>query len=72
MEAIVQANKNLASRPSPRRAIVTLNLEPSDEQSIENANPIKDVLDFFGMTIDGDDTQIIPPGKEGRAFPNSP
>jgi hypothetical protein len=37
------------------------------------ANPIKDVLDFFGMTIDGDDAHnVIPPGKEGRARPNSP
>src|SRR3954470_435429 len=35
MEAIVQANKDLSNRPSPRRAIVTLNLEPSDEQSRE-------------------------------------
>ena len=40
MEAIVEANKGLASRPSPRRAIVTLNLEPSDEQSREEIKPI--------------------------------
>jgi len=37
------------------------------------ANPIKDVLDFFRMTIDGDDANdAFPPGKEGRATPNSP
>jgi hypothetical protein len=41
-EALAQANKNLAARPGGRRAIVSVNLEPSDEQSIENANPIKD------------------------------
>ena len=37
--------------------------------------PIQDVLNFLGMTIDGDDADIgvlIPPGKEGRANPNSP
>jgi len=33
MEAIDQANRDLAKRPSTRRAIVELNLEPADEQS---------------------------------------
>jgi hypothetical protein len=36
MEAINAANAALAARPSPRRAIVSLNLEPSDEQSRES------------------------------------
>lgn len=36
LEAISQANKDLAMQPSARRAIVTLNLEPSDEQSRPN------------------------------------
>jgi hypothetical protein len=40
MEALVQANKELAERPSTRRAIVTLNLEPSDEQSREEPKKI--------------------------------
>jgi hypothetical protein len=40
-EALTAANKNLIAQPSPRRAIVTVNLEPSDEQGIENATPIK-------------------------------
>ena len=35
-EALEAANKDLAERPSPRRAIVSINLEPSDEQSFEN------------------------------------
>jgi hypothetical protein len=43
MEALVQVNKELTERPSTRRAIVTLNLEPSDEQSRED----KRVLDAF-------------------------
>jgi len=36
MEAITAANVELTARPTPRRAIVTLNLEPSDEQSRED------------------------------------
>jgi hypothetical protein len=40
MEALVQANKELAERPSTRRAIVTLNLEPSDEQSREEPKKV--------------------------------
>ena len=32
------ANKDLAQRPGGRRAIVSVNLEPSNEQSIENAS----------------------------------
>jgi hypothetical protein len=37
-----------------------------------DANPIQDVLDFFGVTIDGDDSAFIPPGKQGRGNGNSP
>jgi hypothetical protein len=40
-EALEAANKDLIERPSTRRAIVSLNLEPSDEQSFDNANSIK-------------------------------
>jgi hypothetical protein len=39
-EALEAANKDLAERPSPRRAIVSINLEPSDDQSIEDAKRI--------------------------------
>jgi hypothetical protein len=39
-EALEAANKELAERPSPRRAIVSINLEPSDEQSFENHKAI--------------------------------
>lgn len=36
-------------------------------------NPIQAVLDYFDMTIDGDDTPVIPsPGKEGQANTNLP
>jgi hypothetical protein len=37
-----------------------------------NGNPIQTVLDEFDMTIDGDDSEFISPGKEGRANPGSP
>ena len=33
LEAIVDASKDLGRRPTPRRAIVTVNMEPSGEQS---------------------------------------
>jgi hypothetical protein len=39
---------------------------------LTNANPIQDVLDFFGLTIDGDDSPIPPVGKTGRTGPNEP
>ena len=39
-EALEAANKDLAERPSPRRAIVSINLEPSDEQSFDNSKAI--------------------------------
>ena len=50
-EALAQANKDLAERPGGRRAIVSINLEPSDEQSIENANPIKDAFRKSGAQL---------------------
>ena len=40
MEALGQANGDLVKRPSTRRAIVSLNLEPADEQSREDPNKI--------------------------------
>ena len=42
LEALGQANIDLAKQPSPRRAIVSLNLEPSDEQSREDPNKVRD------------------------------
>ena len=40
LEAIIEASKQLAKKPSPRRAVVILNIEPGDEQSREPANKI--------------------------------
>jgi VWFA-related protein len=44
LEAIVDASNSLAKRPSPRRAIVAVNLEPSDEQSREDPKKLNDSL----------------------------
>jgi VWFA-related protein len=41
LEGLVQANKDLEKRPSPRRAVVSLNVEPSNELT-QNANPVRD------------------------------
>ena len=50
-EALAAANKELAERPGGRRAIVSLNLEPSDEQSFENANSIRDAFRKSGAQL---------------------
>ncbi len=50
-EALEAANKDLAGRPGGRRAIVSLNLEPSNEQSFENANPIRDSFRKSGAQL---------------------
>jgi hypothetical protein len=50
-EALEAANKELAGRPSTRRAVVSLNLEPSDEQGFENANPIRDAFRKSGAQL---------------------
>jgi hypothetical protein len=36
------------------------------------AHPIQDVLSFFDVTIDGDNSLFIPPGKSVRSQPNAP
>jgi von Willebrand factor type A domain len=50
-EALEAANKDLAQRPSTRRAIVSINFEPSDERSFENATPIKDAFRKSGAQL---------------------
>jgi hypothetical protein len=44
LEAIIEASNNLAKRPSLRRAIVSLNIEPSNEQSREEPKKINDTM----------------------------
>ena len=51
LEAINAANVDLAKRPSPRRAIVTLNLEPSDEQSREEPKKVVDAFRKSGAQL---------------------
>jgi VWFA-related protein len=43
-EAILDASTDLAGRPSPRRAIVSLNMEPSNEQSRQDPKKVNDSL----------------------------
>lgn len=40
LEGIIRASDDLGKRPSPRRAIVAVNMEPSDEQSREEPKKI--------------------------------
>ena len=44
LEALNDASNDLAKKPSPRRAIVVLNLEPSNEQSQERPEKINESL----------------------------
>ena len=44
LEAIIEASNNLAKRPSRRRAIVSLNIEPSNEQSREEPKKINETM----------------------------
>jgi hypothetical protein len=50
-EALTAANKQFLERPSTRRAIVSVNLEPSDEQSLDNGGPIKDSFRKSGAQL---------------------
>lgn len=50
-EALEAANKDLAKRQTTRRAIVSINLEPSDEQSFENGNAIKESFRRSGAQL---------------------
>ena len=51
LEAINAANSDLAKRPSTRRAVVTLNLEPSDEQSREEPKKIVESFKKSGAQL---------------------
>ena len=51
LEAIVEAGRNLAKKESPRRAIVVLNVEPSDEQSREPGQKVIDELRKAGAQL---------------------
>jgi len=50
-EALEAANKELAERPSGRRAIVSVNLEPSDEQSFDNSRQIAEAFGKSGAQL---------------------
>ena len=50
-EALEAANKELAGRPGGRKAIVSLNFEPSNEQSFENGRAIGDAFRKSGAQL---------------------
>jgi hypothetical protein len=50
-EALEAAAKDLAGRPGGRKAIVSLNLEPSNEQSFENDRQIRDAFRKSGVQL---------------------
>src|SRR5438067_8602486 len=50
LEALTQANADLAKRPSARRAIVSLNIEPSNELSL-NPNAVRDAFRKSGAQL---------------------
>jgi hypothetical protein len=50
-EALVRANGDLAKQPTARRAIVSLNLEPSDEQSREDPNKVRNSFAASGAQL---------------------
>ncbi len=51
LEALAQANDDLSRQPSTRRAIVSINLEPSDEQSREDPTKIKEAFRKSGAQL---------------------
>ncbi len=51
LEALTDAARALAKVPSPRRAVVSINIEPGDEQSREDPNRIMQALWDSGATL---------------------
>ncbi|CAN5872035.1 hypothetical protein BH18ACI5_BH18ACI5_23830 [soil metagenome] len=51
LEAIIASANELAKRQSQRRAIVSLNMEPSDEQSHQDAKKLDDALRRSGIQL---------------------
>ena len=51
LEAIVAASNSLMPQPGPRRAIVSFNTEPSDEQSRESPNRMQQALALSGAQV---------------------
>lgn len=62
LEALVEANKELEKQPSPRRAVVSLNVEPSNETT-QNSNPVLDAFrksnaQLWSLSLQSRDIQI--------------
>jgi VWFA-related protein len=51
LEALIAASNDLSKRPSRRRAIVSVNIEPNDEQSREEPKKIQESLQKSGAQL---------------------
>jgi hypothetical protein len=51
LEALIEAAKQLSKVPSPRRAIISLNIEPGEEESRQEPQKILDGLRASGATL---------------------
>lgn len=64
LEAIITASNSLVSRPSPRRAIVSFNIEPSNELSRESPNKM-----FLALALSGAQVWSLSLQTTNRAAP---
>lgn len=51
LEAMIEASKQLSKAPSPRRAIITLNIEPGEEESRQEPKKLWESLRDSGVNL---------------------
>ena len=69
LEAIIEAGNSLAKRPSARRAIVSLNVEPTNEQSREEPKKIneslrKSLAQLWAVSVQSPGTSLKNPTRD--------
>lgn len=69
LEAIIEAGNSLAKRPSARRAIVSLNVEPTNEQSREEPKKIneslrKSLAQLWAVSVQSPNTSLKNPTRD--------
>lgn len=69
LEAIIEAANSLAKRPSARRAIVSLNVEPTNEQSREEPKKIneslrKSLAQLWAVSVQSPNTSLKNPTRD--------
>jgi VWFA-related protein len=75
LEALVEANKELEKQPSQRRAVVSLNVEPSNETT-QNSNPVLDAFrksnaQLWSLSLQTHDMQIGAAATSSNGRPTS-